>query len=701
MNDTLKIPTNSSLYNIKAIYNALIDEISKSGFRNLITNPLCEEIIVSNGSPELASWESTIPVLTKPWIFADGDYVRQSLDKLESDSVYTIVLDYVVNENIVLALNSGPGCDVYNLDGTINPRIMIPVVLDEFNQPTRNQVTISFRTGAKNSALGQPKVRFTSQSMIAAQLTVYSISCYEGTIGFTGTTREPIFASYVKYVDATTHGFYAVSSDGTNYYRILTGDPTGWSGVEEILSVSFFTKTDTDARYIRKDAADIASGKITFQSGLRSNGDLEVGQNKKIRHLGDTIDVCADQTTGTPVKSFNIRVLRGNLPSAGIRYNEAIDRWQFTHDGVDWKMFGTGDGTSVGGGGNSELEYFAEILDKSGFKFAVYDLFEDPETVLYPSASFNAAEGYFYGALTDTAPFIVMTKNIWPAEHVGTVQSFFVSALTNMLDNTGVTMWYSKSSPNSPYPPDQTSGLWTAVTKEEIVDSDQTTSELYLKFQIDSTSVNFYSYGVFYGSWSYNYSTVTKMREVYVVPSDMTSGSLLVAPNSAAYTADGKSLELYVNRVRQIVNVDYAEVDQNTVQMLLPLETGDYVEWYERYGYVDISADNSAALAAHITDPNAHVNDGTVAQIGWTKLPNGLIMQWGTIDTSADTTVVTFPYQFPNAVFSVVVTPTEDYTGTVEQANVSGKTTSQFTLSTFSDAVAGPIGFVDWYAIGN
>lgn len=48
------------------------------------------------------------------------------------------------------------------------------------------------------------------------------------------------------------------------------------------------------------------------------------------------ITLSANVTTGLPVLDAGIEVRRGVLPTVGIRWNEAIDRWQITTDGSFW-----------------------------------------------------------------------------------------------------------------------------------------------------------------------------------------------------------------------------------------------------------------------------------------------------------------------------------------------------------------------------
>jgi hypothetical protein len=46
---------------------------------------------------------------------------------------------------------------------------------------------------------------------------------------------------------------------------------------------------------------------------------------------------------------------------------------------------------------------------------------------------------------------------------------------------------------------------------------------------------------------------------------------------------------------------------------------------------------------------------GSISSNGWTKMPNGLIMQWGLSATTgmSSPTTVNFPIEFPNNVFMV------------------------------------------------
>ncbi len=92
-----------------------------------------------------------------------------------------------------------------------------------------------------------------------------------------------------------------------------------------------------------------------------------------------------------------------------------------------------------------------------------------------------------------------------------------------------------------------------------------------------------------------------------------------------------------------------------------------------------------------------------VAATGYTTLPGGLIMQWGSIATPASGgpvagNLVTFPLTFPTAVFSITLGPSRaNTTNEVLTVNSATVTTVGFNVITGSNNYAR----VYWMAIGN
>lgn len=84
---------------------------------------------------------------------------------------------------------------------------------------------------------------------------------------------------------------------------------------------------------------------------------------------------------------------------------------------------------------------------------------------------------------------------------------------------------------------------------------------------------------------------------------------------------------------------------------------------------------------------------------GYQKLPGGMILQWGTVTSSAvANTTVTYPLQFPNAARAIIGTVGS---GTVfESFNTNGTTTTSFQFNANSAGGRNAIQ-CDWFAIGN
>ena len=83
----------------------------------------------------------------------------------------------------------------------------------------------------------------------------------------------------------------------------------------------------------------------------------------------------------------------------------------------------------------------------------------------------------------------------------------------------------------------------------------------------------------------------------------------------------------------------------------------------------DMDSDSDTSLATQ-QSIKAYV-DGTVStsENGYMKLPNGVIMQWGTLTPSARLTDVTLPIAFPNACLNVQSSIGADFTDTNYEDN--------------------------------
>jgi hypothetical protein len=644
MNDNFLIPDKSSLYNIKSIYNALIDELSQSGQKNLLSNPRMEENVRQSGVLAAAGWDGDPDLTSQPIVMSSGEKFGQDLKRLDPVTTYTVVMDAIIDGTMTMAVNGSVGSTVFDfVDGTSTPIQTLSPEYDAFLAAQRQQVAMTFTTGTYNEN-DAPRLEFTAEEN--TNIMVYGFAIIKGTFGFTAHGDKAIFMEYVRSAEDGTNSYYEASVDGgLNYYRVATAAPSDLHAIANSASAAgaWYSLTEMDSQFLRKDTADTAEELITFAKGLLSNDNLTIADLKQLVMQGGQMVVNNVQQSGTPLKEFRITVKRGNQPDVGIRYNESIDRWQFTHDGLDWKIFGSGTSGTTGGTGDSELEYYAEILDRSGYKYGIYDLFDNIDQVdgvLYTNMDYDA-DHTFYTPKDGLSPNILRTRNIWPSDASGAEVTFFVNVLTNKIDNSGVSIYYVEDSTGNPDPPTYDSTAWIAAAADGIVTPSGPLSQLYLKIVADATDVEIHSFGVFYGTWAYRYSTETRLREVTVLAADTTANELVTVPNLGAYTPDGESLEFYINRVRQILGVDYNEIDLNTIQLIDAHEIGDYLEFYEKYGYVDFSAGNKVLIDNHIADTtsNPHNIKSYPTQV-WTDVASSRMDGTAYQNTTGDAIVV-------------------------------------------------------------
>lgn len=89
---------------------------------------------------------------------------------------------------------------------------------------------------------------------------------------------------------------------------------------------------------------------------------------------------------------------------------------------------------------------------------------------------------------------------------------------------------------------------------------------------------------------------------------------------------------------------------------------------------------------------------------GWTRMPNGLIFQWGSVTTNASgQAAVTFPIAFPSNFYRAMINPlgsSATYApGALNSSSTAGFNQNIANTSTFGIAPAGIV--VGWYAVGN
>jgi len=598
MNETFIIPNNASLFNIKSIYNKFIDEFSESSMENYVVNPHMDNVEVFAGLKQVSSYDSSTTIDGNEFHLGDGDWFKQDMFKLKANEVYTLLVDFVASADIRVAfetMGNSEFIDFYNKSNLNPPTTILKHEIDEFDTPLRVRQSYTFETGAIVPG-DMPKINFIS--LDDNNILIHNISIVRGTFALNLERNRCIFTDYIRYSnDGVNDNFYEVSYDGINYFRLFTSSDTDIQALLDVLSQNMYTKLQSDEFFLRKDIDDHAEGVITFDEGFLAEKDAVVGENAKLVLEGGSMVVNNRQTTGIPSDYFSLMVRRGDHPSTGIRYNESINRWEYTHDGIEWKIFGTGDGASDN---QCELEYFAEILDKTCYGDAYYDLFDEigqDSTVISVNVDYDT-ENSTYKTIDPLLDSYVITQNIWRTEDENNSFTFFIHALTDKFNNAGLSVAYTLFESDPAAPPAINSPEWIDVDLNETIQSVVPITQFYLKFKWNEPTVIFHSFAVFYGIWNYSSSPYTRMREFLTIQEVHLPDTDLVLPNNAKYSIGDKALELYVNRVRQILDVDYTEVSSAIVNMHKGLEPGDILEFYEKYGYVDLSGASTTSLSS-------------------------------------------------------------------------------------------------------
>lgn len=130
----------------------------------------------------------------------------------------------------------------------------------------------------------------------------------------------------------------------------------------------------------------------------------------------------------------------------------------------------------------------------------------------------------------------------------------------------------------------------------------------------------------------------------------------------------------------------------------LPLAVGDIAgagHWLE------LAWDSTLSKWVLLNPATFNQFDALLGGNGYQKLPSGLIMQWGSISTSATSGTVTFPTTFPNACFSVVA---HDYATSasdisIVRFNLPTNTNVSWIGQTYTGSSVSPSGWT-WIAIG-
>jgi hypothetical protein len=105
-----------------------------------------------------------------------------------------------------------------------------------------------------------------------------------------------------------------------------------------------------------------------------------------------------------------------------------------------------------------------------------------------------------------------------------------------------------------------------------------------------------------------------------------------------------------------------------------------------------------AKFATNLAYPSGAVPAGATTVGGWTFLPGGLILQYGTVTSPGNaSTTVNFPFAFPTTCFVMTIS-IKRTSGSNDNLFINTKTSTTFTY--FASTTGGGFQSFDWVAIG-
>lgn len=165
-----------------------------------------------------------------------------------------------------------------------------------------------------------------------------------------------------------------------------------------------------------------------------------------------------------------------------------------------------------------------------------------------------------------------------------------------------------------------------------------------------------------------------------------TSGpSLLVTSGTDVVIRANTSANVFIANSSGI-RANAAMTVANTLNITSPLTANVF-------NVTSVLSNNIVTNTVNATSMN--LGTSSIATSGFTRLPNGLLMQWGTVSVNATVGSITFTTPFSAAPYSVQVTAT--VAGNAEQAAVTAITT---TTATVRSSRTGPEATQYYLAIG-
>jgi len=607
-NQRYQVADSSSVYNMKQSFNKFIEAFAQLEQKNLVDNNFFNYINPGpSGSPvnSLVFWDSSLVSSisyseinkTMSANFGSEGYLKQNIQtKLLPNENYTIVLfSNAPASGIKLTVEAASGNQIYNLHDSMELN-SATTTLDQSSDVQKH--VLQFSTNA-TALEGDVWVKIVNTGSGAQVITFRHIMVYKGLIELAGL---PYIGANNAFLDDINYDYevqkWALRRGGS--------DDWGWiateADLEDILAALEAAGVWVPSGLLPHKGQSFIDG-ATFEGSVVSGDAVYKNDDgnyykaisnglAESKYVG-IADVSTSRVTST---GFLDTAYTGFANQANV-YLSATVAGQLTTTETEIQVgmsLGNGVilfGSSTAGGtsGSSTTIITAEdssyefLLNSLPFNECWYNIFNksiNPVTLGgSPLPTWSSTDSSYSGSTGSTLTTI-------PVSGADTYYKFL-----NHLDkddSLNVTSEYSLNGTN-----------WIAFDLDEIttVSASGGYTVLYIKYTwVDSGKV--YSTGTFYDDANTISltSTETRISEILSLASSAASGAILTAPNGMSFTHNNKSLELFQNGQRLYAGVDYVELDNVRIQLLINAEAGDKFLFTEKFGYYDSSVDNQARL---------------------------------------------------------------------------------------------------------
>ena len=183
---------------------------------------------------------------------------------------------------------------------------------------SQNTTGVYANTAYHHANSGYQEANSATLIALGAYALANSIQSSEGAL----VAEAAFIQANAAFVQANVSGSYANSA----YTQANVGFSTATA------ASSYANGAFTVANTKLSAAGGTISGDLTVSGNLRVDGDRATFLVSSISIEDNLVDIASDQT-GTPTLNAGLRVVRGDESAVQFRWNESLDRWQYTIDG--------------------------------------------------------------------------------------------------------------------------------------------------------------------------------------------------------------------------------------------------------------------------------------------------------------------------------------------------------------------------------